>query len=250
MKAVSLAGKLETAVLAGGPVAQAGKGFKTITGDAGGREALTQTGHRLEAVLLDTKGLQAVGEAAECLGVAAVHPTARQPATEAQRGLQAVLAHSGRPRAPAAAAAGTLQAVTLDTGRITRAAEAREGLEAVGREGAGAETGTAAGAVAAEAVGRGCGRRLGIAARGRTILAWGLYSPHQLHSPPFVLRQASAPAEGRAEGATATPPDPTHPTTKPPLPPQRPGRRTRVRGQRMRGTAPPAHPPPSACAPT
>lgn len=77
MKTVSLAGKLEAAVLAGGPVAQAGKGFKAITRDAGGPEALTQAGHRLEAVVLDTKGLQAVGEAAECLGVAAVHPTAR-----------------------------------------------------------------------------------------------------------------------------------------------------------------------------
>lgn len=43
-KAVSLAGKLEAAVLAGGPVAQAGKGFKAIPVDAGGREALTQAG--------------------------------------------------------------------------------------------------------------------------------------------------------------------------------------------------------------
>lgn len=77
MKAGSLAGDLKAAVLAGGPVAQAGKGFKTITGDAGGPEALTQAGHRLEAVVLETKGLQAVGEAAVCLGVAAVHPAAR-----------------------------------------------------------------------------------------------------------------------------------------------------------------------------
>lgn len=44
MKAVSLAGKLEVAVLAGRPVAQAGKGFKAISLDAGGPEALTQAG--------------------------------------------------------------------------------------------------------------------------------------------------------------------------------------------------------------
>lgn len=44
MKAVSLAGKLEVTVLAGRPVAQAGKGFKAISLDAGGPEALTQAG--------------------------------------------------------------------------------------------------------------------------------------------------------------------------------------------------------------
>lgn len=44
VKAVSLTGKLEATVLAGGPVAQAGQGFKAIALYAGGPEALTQAG--------------------------------------------------------------------------------------------------------------------------------------------------------------------------------------------------------------
>ncbi|PKU38321.1 hypothetical protein llap_11378 [Limosa lapponica baueri] len=66
MKAVSLAGNLEAAVLAGGPAAQAGKGLKAVTLDAGGPEALPQAGDRLEAVVLGAEGLQAVGEISGC----------------------------------------------------------------------------------------------------------------------------------------------------------------------------------------
>lgn len=56
-----MADEFEIAVLAGGPQAQAGKGFKAIAADTGG--AHTQAGERLEAVVLD-EGLQAVGEVA------------------------------------------------------------------------------------------------------------------------------------------------------------------------------------------
>lgn len=79
-------------MLAGGPAAQVGKGFKAITVDAGGPEALAQAGDRLEAVVLDTEGLQAVREVAGCPGVSVVRPEAPSAVTHSERGLQAVLA--------------------------------------------------------------------------------------------------------------------------------------------------------------
>lgn len=172
LKADSLADELEIAVLAGGPQAQAGKRFKAVTTDTGG--AHPQAGERLEAVVLD-EGLQAVGEVAGG-AVRAQAPCAGAPG---ERGLQAVLAGSGRARAPAAAAAaragGTLQAVTLDAGRV----EAGEGLEAVGREGAGA---AAEAGRRARAVGRGRGARLGVVAGGGRIRIRGRHSAHERSS--------------------------------------------------------------------
>lgn len=184
LKAGSLVGELQ----AGGPVAQAGKRFKTVTRDTGGPQTLTQAGDGLEAVVLGAGGLQAVTEVAGRVWAVAVHPEAPRTITRREPSLQAVLAGADRAQAPAAAP-GTLEAVALDAGRLAAAAEAGEGLEAVGRERTGAEAAAQAGG-REEAVGRGRGGGLGTVTGRGGIGGLGLHSPHQCPAAGRALTPA------------------------------------------------------------